>query len=50
MQNGKEAVKQAQSQPFDIIFMDIQMPIMDGISATQAIRNQSSTPPPRSWR
>lgn len=39
--NGKEAVKQAQSQPFDIIFMDIQMPIMDGISATQAIRNQS---------
>ncbi|WP_421182166.1 two-component sensor histidine kinase BarA [Aeromonas enteropelogenes] len=45
--NGKEAVKQAQSQSFDIIFMDIQMPIMDGISATQAIRSQSlntSTP------
>lgn len=39
--NGKEAVKLAQSERFDIIFMDIQMPIMDGISATQAIRNQS---------
>ncbi|SIQ37775.1 Hpt sensor hybrid histidine kinase [Aeromonas sp. RU39B] len=40
-QNGKEAVKLAQSHTFDIIFMDIQMPIMDGISATQAIRRQS---------
>ncbi|PJG59086.1 two-component sensor histidine kinase BarA [Aeromonas cavernicola] len=39
--NGKEAVLQAQCQPFDIIFMDIQMPIMDGISATQVIRSQS---------
>ncbi|WP_434665673.1 two-component sensor histidine kinase BarA [Aeromonas sp. NJAU223] len=39
--NGKEAVSLAQSQPFDIIFMDIQMPIMDGISATQAIRRHS---------
>ncbi|MGY3904428.1 two-component sensor histidine kinase BarA [Aeromonas lusitana] len=39
--NGKEAVSLAQSQPFDIIFMDIQMPIMDGISATQAIRRSS---------
>lgn len=39
--NGKEAVNLAQSQPFDIIFMDIQMPVMDGISATQAIRHHS---------
>lgn len=40
-QNGKEAVKLAQEQVFDIIFMDIQMPIMDGISATQEIRRHS---------
>lgn len=39
--NGKEAVNLAQSQAFDIIFMDIQMPVMDGISATQAIRHHS---------
>jgi CheY-like chemotaxis protein len=48
--NGKEAVNLAQSQPFDIIFMDIQMPVMDGISATQAIRHHSSTPRPPSSR
>lgn len=42
--NGKEAVRLAQSQPFDIIFMDIQMPIMDGISATRRFAASPSTP------
>ena len=36
--NGKEALTQVQNQPFDLIFMDIQMPIMDGLTATQLIR------------
>lgn len=36
--NGKEALVQVQRQPFDLIFMDIQMPIMDGLTATQLIR------------
>ncbi len=36
--NGKEALAQVQNQPFDLIFMDIQMPIMDGLTATQLIR------------
>lgn len=36
--NGIEAVKIAQNQKFDIIFMDIQMPILDGKKATEQIR------------
>jgi CheY-like chemotaxis protein len=38
--NGKEAVEKYSGNDFDIIFMDIQMPIMDGIEATIAIREQ----------
>ena len=37
-QNGRQAVELAQRLEFDLIFMDIQMPILDGISATQTIR------------
>jgi len=36
--NGQEAVELVQKHSFDLILMDIQMPVMDGVSATKAIR------------
>jgi len=37
--NGKEALNARETDNYDIIFMDIQMPIMNGIEATQKISN-----------
>jgi signal transduction histidine kinase/ActR/RegA family two-component response regulator len=37
--NGQEAVEAAKNKSYDIIFMDIQMPVMNGLVATQIIRN-----------
>jgi signal transduction histidine kinase/DNA-binding response OmpR family regulator len=39
-QNGKEALTLASAERFDAVFMDVQMPEMDGLAATAAIRER----------
>lgn len=43
--NGQEAVDALQKQPFDLILMDIKMPVLTGIEATQILRRQGFTVP-----
>ncbi|MEA1982758.1 MAG: chemotaxis-specific protein-glutamate methyltransferase CheB [Campylobacterota bacterium] len=42
--NGKEAVDKATSNQYDVITMDINMPVMDGIEAVTQIMQQQPTP------
>ncbi len=43
-QHGKEALQLLKQQSFDLVLMDINMPVMNGIQATQEIRTFSDIP------
>ncbi|WP_421933751.1 ATP-binding protein [Phenylobacterium sp.] len=37
-EDGEQAIAAVCAQPFDLVLMDVQMPVMDGLTATRAIR------------
>jgi CheY-like chemotaxis protein len=41
--NGKEALTALERDPFDVVLMDLEMPEMDGLEATAAIREKEKT-------
>lgn len=47
VENGQDAVDAVESNDYDLVFMDMEMPVMDGLDACRVIREQSQDKPAR---
>jgi CheY-like chemotaxis protein len=43
--NGQEGIRAFLSNLFDVVFMDVHMPVMDGIQSTRGIREKNAKVP-----
>ncbi|MEP1033169.1 ATP-binding protein [Ekhidna sp.] len=43
--NGKDAIQKAKREPYNLILMDIQMPVLDGLSAAKILREEGFESP-----